>query len=221
MVRGGLFVGGEAARDAGFVVGGEEAGFGGEVVHHPEGGDGDDDGGQAFDDEDPGPAVEAAEAGHFGDCGGEEPAEGAGDGGRGEEDGGADAEFSASVPAGEVVVYAGKETGFGETEEETGGHEAVVVFAEAHEGHAETPEDHDDGEVDVGAHAFEEDVREGLEDGVGDEEDGQAHVVLRAVEVEVVCETFDFCIALEECQNWIGGGGRRRCVPHWLDQGRR
>ena len=192
---GGLLVGFQAAEHAPSVFGGEEVRFVGEVVDHPEGGEPDEDGGEAFENEDPGPAFFAADAFHEADGGGEEAAEGAGDGSRGEEDGGADAEFGALVPAGEVVVYAWEEARFGHAEEEAGGHEALEVVAEAHGHHGDAPDGHDDGDEDAGSEAFEQDVGERFEQGVGDEEDAEAGVVLAAGHVEGFLEAVEFGVA--------------------------
>lgn len=162
----------EPADDAASVVEGEEFGLVGEVLHHPEGDDADEDGDDALEDEDPRPAWLAAYAVHLGDGGGEEAAKGTGDRGGGEEDGGAHAELRALVPAGEVVVYAGEKAGFGQAEEPSGGGEAGEVVDEAHGGHADAPGEHDGRDEDGRFPAFEEDLGEGFEDGVGDEEDG-------------------------------------------------
>lgn len=137
----GLLVLTEAEEDASAVLGGEKLGLGGEVVDEPKGHDGDDDGDGALDDEDPRPAGAVGEAVHVLDGGGEQAAKGAGDGGSGEEDGGAHAKLAALVPAGQVVVDAGEETSLGHAQEPTGGHQLGPVVDEAHADHGGTPKD--------------------------------------------------------------------------------
>lgn len=73
-----------------------------EVLDDPEGDDPGEHGREALEDEDPRPAGFATDAVHLGDGGCEEAAEGAGDGRGGEEDGGADAELAAFVPAASI-----------------------------------------------------------------------------------------------------------------------
>ena len=108
MLGAGLLVELQAADDALAVGRGEEGGVVGEVVDHPDGDDADEYGRDAFEDEDPGPAGLVADAVHLADGCCEEAAEGAGERGGGEKDGGSDTEFVAFVPAGEVVVDAGE-----------------------------------------------------------------------------------------------------------------
>lgn len=72
----------------------------------------DDDGRDAFEDEDPTPATEAGDAVHVLDGEGEEAGEGAGEGGGAEEDGHACLEFEALVPGREEVGACREEAGF-------------------------------------------------------------------------------------------------------------
>jgi len=180
----GLLVHLEPADDAGPVDVGEEGGLVREVVHHPEGGDPDDHRHEAFEDEDPGPAALAAHAAHQADGGREQPTEGAGHGGGGEEDGHADAELGSFVPAGQVVTDAREEAGLGEPEEPARRHQAAEVVRQAHGGHDDAPDDHDGGDEDGGPETLQGDVGGRLEDGVGDEEDGQGGIVLAARDVQ-------------------------------------
>jgi len=180
----GLLIGLEPTDDAGPVDVGQEGGLVREVVHHPEGGDPDEHGQEAFEDEDPGPAALAADAAHQADGGREQSAEGPGHGRGREEDGHADAELGSFVPAGQVVTDAGEEAGLGEPEEPTGGHHAAEVVRQTHGDHDDAPNDHDGGDEDGGPEALQGDVGGRLEDGVGDEEDGQGGVVLAAGDVQ-------------------------------------
>lgn len=109
VVGGGLGVCFQTADHAATIVFGQELGFGGEVLHHPVTDYADDDGGKAFEDEDPGPTFQATDALHLGDGGGEQTTERSGERGSREEDGSALAELRALVPAGKVVVDTGCE----------------------------------------------------------------------------------------------------------------
>lgn len=76
----------------------------GTISHDPECDDRHHDSEQPLEDEDPCPAWTTANAPHFVDPTSEETAEGAGHGGCGEEDGGAEGAFAAGVPEGDVVI---------------------------------------------------------------------------------------------------------------------
>lgn len=65
---GGVRVARQPRFDVGALLGREEGRGRGVVGDEPVGEDGDDDGEEAFDDEDPAPAFEAADAGHFADA---------------------------------------------------------------------------------------------------------------------------------------------------------
>jgi hypothetical protein len=64
----------------------------------------------------PCPARLAAHAAHLCDSSCEQAAEGAGECGGAEEDGGADAKFRALIPAAEVIIDAGEKAGFCDSE---------------------------------------------------------------------------------------------------------
>lgn len=170
----------------------EEMGLVGEIKDHPEGSDPDQDGEQPLQDEDPSPAPLAADTAHFADGGGEQTTEGARDGGGGEENGGADAELVSLVPAREVVIDAGEEAGLGQAEEPACGHHAGEAVGQAHGDHDDAPDGHDDGDEDAGPETFEHDVGQGLEDGVGDEEDGEGEIVLARGDVDAGLEAIEF-----------------------------
>lgn len=89
----------------------------------------------------------------------------------------------------------GEETGFGDAEEETGDEEAVVALHDAHQGHDGAPGDHDEGQPPAGAQFLEEKVAGNLEGGVGEEEDGEAPIVLVRAHAEVLLQTLDLCVA--------------------------
>jgi hypothetical protein len=121
------------------VIDRQKLGFIGEVLHHPEGDDADEDGSNAFQDENPCPTWLAAYTIHSGDGSSEETAKGSSHGGGGEEDCSSHAEFGALVPAGEIIVDAGEEAGFGETKEPPCSGQAGEIGHESHEGHADAP----------------------------------------------------------------------------------
>ena len=64
---------------------------------------------------------------------------------------------------------------------------------QAHGGHYDTPEKHDGWQEDRRLETFEQDVGDGFEAGVGDEEETQRGVVLSIGHVEVFLEAIDLC----------------------------
>lgn len=54
---------------------------------------------------------------------------------------------------------------------------------------------HDDWDEDGWTHALEQDVGEGLKDGVGDEEDRQSGIVGSTAETEILSKSIDLGIA--------------------------
>lgn len=56
-------------------------------------------------------------------------------------------------------------------------------MAQAHSRHNDAPRNHNDGNENAGTKAFEQDIRQGLEKGVRDEEDGDAGIVLAGGDV--------------------------------------
>lgn len=83
---------------------GEEASGLGKVVEEEIGGDGDNDGYDSFEDENPAPAFQAANAVHFADGESQEAREGACDGCGGEEHGLAELDFVTAIPHCEVIL---------------------------------------------------------------------------------------------------------------------
>ena len=120
---------------------------------------------------------------------------GACDGGGGEEDGGADPELASFVPAAEVVIDPREEAGFRHTQEKASSHHALEVVREAHGQHSDAPDGHDSGNEARGPPAFEQDVRKGLEERIGDEEDGEAGIILAACDVQGLLQTVEFGVA--------------------------
>jgi hypothetical protein len=57
------------------------------------------------------------------------------------------------------------------------------------------PEDHDSGEEDGGSQALEQDVGQRLEEGVGDKEDAETHIVLPVLHVKAIDQPTNFGIA--------------------------
>jgi hypothetical protein len=107
----------------------------------------------------------------------------------------ADTQLRTLVPAAEVVVDAGKQTGLCETEEPAGGHETGPVVDKAHKGHVDAPEHHDGGDEARRPQPLEQDVGKGFKHRVRHEEDGERGVELRCREAQVVAETGDLGVA--------------------------
>jgi hypothetical protein len=167
----------------------------GKILHHPKRRNADDDGDQALQDEDPRPPGFAGDAVHLRDRGGEQAAKGARNGGGGEEDGGAHTELGALVPAAEIVIDAGEQTRLGQTEKPARRRQSREIGHQAHERHTDAPGEHDGWDEDAGTPAFEQDLGEGFEEGVGDEEDGQGEVVLAVGHMQVGLEALDLGVA--------------------------
>ena len=68
-------------------------------------------------------------------------------------------------------------------------------MSQSHCRHRDTPERHDDRNEDAGTKALEQDVGQGLEEGVGDEEDGEAGIVLAAGDVQGFLQAIKFGVA--------------------------
>lgn len=71
----------------------------------------------------------------------------------------------------------------------------MVVLNQAHERHDEPPCYHDGGQPATRAELLEEQVGGDFERRVGEEEDGEAPVVLVWLYAEIDTEAFDVCIA--------------------------
>lgn len=72
------------------------------------------------------------------------------------------------------------------TQEPSSGHHSLKVVGQAHGAHGDAPERHNNGNEDAGSQPLEQNVRQGLKEGVGDEEDGQAGIVLAAGDMETL-----------------------------------
>ena len=196
LVLGGrLLIGFQAADDPLSIGLGEEGGLVREIEDHPEAGDPHQDRRQPFQDENPGPSPLAANAIHLSNRSGEQATERARHRCSREEDGGTDAELGSFIPAAQIVVDAGEQPRLGESQPPPRRHHALEVMGQAHGHHDRAPQHHDDGDEDRRAQALEQDVRQGLEERVGDEEDGQAGIVLAARDVEGVGQAVEFGIA--------------------------
>ena len=154
-----------------------------------------DHGQDAFKDEDPPPALIPAHTIHLRDPVGEDTAERAGHARRREEHGLPQLGLAPDIPHGDIVRYTGVQPSLGHAQEEPRCEQALEVRDDAHEGHDSAPSNHDGGQPDGRAEAFEEEVGRHLEDAVGEEEDGEGPVVLGAGHVEVFLQTFDLCVA--------------------------
>ena len=161
-------------------------GLGGAIGKEEEEGDAEEDGGQAFDEEEPLPAVR----GRGGRCrlssapatsSHEDGAERKGDV---EAADGAGAEFGWE-PLHEVEDDAGEEAGFGHAEEEASGVELERRSDEHHAHGEQAPGDHDAGEPAARSEAVEQQVGGDLAGGVAEEEEAGAEAVDGGAEVQV------------------------------------
>lgn len=98
-------------------------------------------------------------------------------------------------PDSQQVCSGGEETRLGHTEEEPRDQQTLVRRDDAHEGHDGAPGEHEDGNPDGWAQDLEHDVAGDLEEAIRHKEEGQRRVVLHAVQVQVVVQAGDFCIA--------------------------
>ena len=166
-----------------------------EIEDHPEGSNTDQDSCQPFQDENPGPAPLAANAVHLANSCSEETTKGARYSGSGKEDSSTNTEFAALVPATKIVVNPREQSSFSHAEKKASGHHAMEIVSEAHGDHDDAPEEHDDRDEDGRAQALKEDIGQRLEEGVGDEEDGEAGIVLAAGNVKGFIEVVELRVA--------------------------
>ena len=99
------------------------------------------------------------------------------------------------IPVRQVVRNTRKQASLGDTKHDARRHEAAIVRDNSHERHDDAPCNHDGGQPDGGPDLFEHEVAGHFEDGVGEEEGGQAPVVLVVCEFEVFLQAFDFGVA--------------------------
>jgi hypothetical protein len=179
---------------------GKELGCVGVVVHDPERSEGDNNGGDTLENENPAlegsawnaktagsthPALITGRAIHEVNETGEETTEGTGGGGGGEEESNAESDLVATVPLREEVGDTGEEAGLGGTEEDTSDEETLKVLDEAHTSHDTTPGDHDDREPHGRTPGLHDHVGRDLTEDVEHEEDAEAGGVVGRVEVDV------------------------------------
>ena len=112
-----------------------------------------------------------------------------------EEDGGSNAEFIPLVPAGQIIIDAREQSSLCHAEEKPGSHHTLEVVRQTHGDHCDAPDDHDARNEDARSKALQEDVGEGFEEGIGDEEDGEAGIVLTAGDVETFLEAIQLRVA--------------------------
>ena len=65
---------------------------------------------------------------------------------------------------------------------------------EAHGDHTNPPKNHDDRDEDTGSESLKQGVRQGFEEGVRDEEDRQAGIVLATGNVKALLKTIELGI---------------------------
>jgi hypothetical protein len=115
--------------------------------------------------------------------------------GRAEEHGLPQLDLLAPVPIRQIVCHAGEQAGLGHAQDDARAQEASKVPHDAHERHDDAPRHHDGGQPDGRAHSLQHQVAGHLEGGVGEEEGGQAPVVLIVGQAEVFLQTFDLGVA--------------------------
>lgn len=89
----------------------------------------------------------------------------------------------------------GEKTGFGDAKEDSGDEKTLVVFDDSHERHHDAPCDHDCGQPATGTEFLQHEVAGDFECAIGEEEDGETPVVLRAGESQIGGESFDVGVA--------------------------
>ena len=120
----------------------EELSFVREISYHPDGSEADENGYETFQDEDPRPSWISPNAIHIANRGSKESTEGTCYSGGAKEDGGAHAKLGPLVPARQVELTAGKESGFKHSQEPASCDKALKVPHESN-AHA-TYAEHDD-----------------------------------------------------------------------------
>ncbi len=165
---------------------------GGEPLRHlrpvgevPQGDQAQDDGGQAFDEEEPLPAVQAEASvelqERFRDgCPGHH-----GHGRRGHEERPGPGPLARGDPVGEIQDHSREEAGFGETQQDT---QRVEARGALHQGHGhghDPPTDHDARHPDARSHPLEDEVARDFEKKVAEEEEAGAEAVGRVADPEI------------------------------------
>ena len=166
-----------------------------EIKYHPETRNADQDCRQTLKNEDPRPPALSSDAIHLSNSCSKQPTKRSRHGSRAEEDGQTNTELVALIPTTQIITDPGEKSGLSHAEEPARSHHALEIMAQAHRHHDNAPEDHDDGDEDAGPEAFEQDVGEGLEAGVGDEEDAEGGIVLAGGDVQGVFEAVEAGVA--------------------------
>jgi hypothetical protein len=99
------------------------------------------------------------------------------------------------VPLADEIIDTGEESALKQSKEDTRSHETGVVLHETLEDHSQRPEEHDESEPDARSCPLHHHVRRYLCRNIEWEEDGEAIIVLDALEVEVFLEMIETCIA--------------------------
>ncbi|KAM5449598.1 hypothetical protein MaudCBS49596_004719 [Microsporum audouinii] len=161
-----------------------------EVGQHRHDGQPDGDGDGPLDDVQPSPGGQAAGAGQpVQDPRRDQAAERAADEGAGVEDAHAQRQLPPRVPFRQVEEHAREEGGLDEPEQEPAGHHLRVRLHERGERRHGPPGDGEAAQVERGAaHVVEQQVGRDLHQDVGDEEDGEAGLVLRANQPEILLQ---------------------------------
>lgn len=184
-------IGAEAGRDKRLFAVGEPLDLFGEVGKPKVEEEADNDGQQAFEDEDPAPSSVAADATHLSDRCSEETAEGSCESGAVEEERVSPLRLVAPVPHADEVEGARKHARLEDSQKEPGGAESSVVCYEALEHGDETKSKHVDAQPNVRLELLQEDVGGNLQEYVGHEEDDKRIVVEGAIQVQFRAEAED------------------------------
>ena len=166
-----------------------------EIKDHPETRDTDEHGSQTLENEDPRPPCLPTNPLHLTNRSSQQTTKRPAHRRSGEEDGSADTELAPLVPATEVVIDTREQARLRQPKKEPSGHHALEVVAKTHSHHADTPEDHNDGDEDGRAKTLEKNIGEGFGERVGDEENGEAGIVLATGDSEGFLEADDAGIA--------------------------
>ncbi len=143
-------------------------------------------GGQAFEQEQPLPSGEAAEAVQLQQRAGDRPSDEAGDSGRCHEEGDGAGALPRGKPEGEIQQHARKEPGFRHAEQEPHDVEHGGALHKHHGSRHEAPRDHDAGNPPARSHPVKNEITRHLEQDVPDEEDTCPKPVHRVAETKVL-----------------------------------
>lgn len=183
---------------------GQELGGLGVIVEGEVSNEANDDGGDTLKDENPSPALKASNTSHLGDSESKQTREGTSNRGGREEHSLSELKLSSAVPGGEIVSDTREKTSLEDTEQDSCGEKTSIVLNNTHKSHDQAPENHDGREPDRGSELLKQHVRGDFEGGVGEEEDGEGHVVLLSSKLKISRKALDVSVtnvtSIEETQ---------------------